>query len=313
MRRAIAGENDPGPLRVHTKEPKSNEANGVSSRGVLDGTTAADRSPSAGSVDFWRMAHTALRGRYRLAIAIAVGGAIAGAFVGGASGRRLYSATGLVRIASDLPPVMRETDQNRSMAMFDGFIQAQREVMLSREVIHAATQEELWQQLSEDRRTPSDAQFASSLKVETQPRSDHLRVVFVHKDPIVAAAAVQSVIGAYRRAFTHEQQLAEGSRMDLLQRRRARLSTELETRETAINAALQGATLADLEPLYIEASERFRKLKSALTDVQIALAGGPDVAPKQGESARSPSEIVDDEILRAYTAEQARLELQLLD
>src|SRR5688500_5645749 len=72
--------------------------------------------------DFWRMSHRALRGRYRMAALLAAVGAVVGMSFGSQLGQRLYTSVGLIRIASVLPQVMGETDQNRPMAMFDGFI-----------------------------------------------------------------------------------------------------------------------------------------------------------------------------------------------
>ena len=185
---------------------------GVRDSGVTDvpsaltGAVAGYQPARNEKFDFWRTAHRALRGRYRLALLLAVCGAVAGACGGALTGRRLYSATGLVRIASVLPQVMRETDQNRPMAMFDGLIQAQRDVMTSREMIQAAMSDPSWQGIANTGKIPSDEQFAASLKVETRPRSDHLKVTFTHKDPAIAAAAVRSIISVYEQAYVREQE-----------------------------------------------------------------------------------------------------------
>jgi polysaccharide biosynthesis transport protein len=276
------------------------------------GPTAADPvagtpRPAGERFDAWRTAHRALRGRYRLALLVAAAGAAAGACTGMMTGKRLYSATGVVRIASVLPQVMRETDQNRPMAMFDGYIQAQKEVMTSRELVETAIKQEPWRQ------TPganlSAEGFAANLKVETRPRSDHLRVIFTHKNATVAAAAVRSMIVAYQQAFTREQDRVERNRMDQLKSRRATLAQQLQAIDGEVGALARGRTIAELDALYTVAAERLKKLRSALADVQCAMAGGPDV--RQGATARLPGDIADDEILRLFASEQARIETQL--
>jgi succinoglycan biosynthesis transport protein ExoP len=272
---------------------------------------AASRSPRPETFDFWRATHRALRGRYRLALLIAASGAAIGASAGAMLGQRLYAATGLVRVASALPQVMRETDQNRPLPMFDGFIQAQREVMLSREVVEAARREEPWQQVSRTHRTPPEERFAANLKVETRPRSDHLQVTFTDQDPAVAAAAVQSIVAAYQTAFTRDQDRAEGQRMAQLNARRANLSAELEQLEADMAPLAQGRTAAELEPLYATAAERLKKLRGALADVQCTLAGGPEIGMRAGGAPATPGQIVDDELLRSYASDQARAESQL--
>src|SRR4051812_2170017 len=172
--------------------------------------------------DVWRLAHRALRGRYRLALALAAVGMVAGAQAGMRVGQRLYRATGLVRIAAVRPQVMKETDQNRAMPMFDGIIQAQQDVMSSRETVRAATRDPAWQgTVGHGGRAITEEQFAASLKVETRPRSDHLRVMYTDPDARVAAAAVRAIIGAYQRGYDAEQDRIEQQRHGELEARRA--------------------------------------------------------------------------------------------
>ncbi len=261
--------------------------------------------------DFWRIVHRSLRGRYRLAMTIVLAGGVVGAAVGALMGKQLYSATGQIRIAADLPPVMRATDQNQPMAMFDGFILAQRDVMTSPETIQAAMKHDAWRAVQRTHDTPSGGEFARSLKVESRLRSDHLRVTFTNKDPEVAAAAVRSIIAAFEQVFVADQQRNEDQRMALLRARRDNLSENLRQIEEAIGPVADGHAAAELESLYAAASVRVTKLRSALTDVQIAMAGGPDVTGRGGASARSPGEAATEEILRSFITEQARLETQL--
>lgn len=293
----------------------STNADKPSSPATPAGTLAPAKPASAAAPeskgDFWRIAHRSLRGQYRFALIIAGGGAIAGAAIGTMLGQRLYSATGLVRIASVLPQVMHETDQNRPMAMFDGFIQAQRELMTSREIVDAALHEAPWQKVSKTRRVPNEERFAASLRVETRPRSDFLRVVFSSKDPVVSAAAVQSVISAYQAAFLKDQQHSEDQRLTQLQSRKATLSAELKTLEEKISQTGKGLDQADIEPLYAAAAERLKKLRGAMADVQVALAGGPDLTDRIGGPARSAAELVADEMLQSYAAESAKADTEL--
>jgi len=261
--------------------------------------------------DFWRMSHRALRGRYRMAVLLAAVGAVAGMSVGSQLGQRLYTSVGLVRIASVLPQVMGETDQNRPMAMFDGFIQAQREIITSRDMIQAAVDEETWKRVKDTGHAPSDEQFASKLKVETRPRSDHLKITFTNKDPAVASAAVQSIIAAYQRTYVFEQDRVEQQRVDELKVRRESLAAELQELDAVVGADKKDQTAADLEPLYVAAADRAKKLRAALSDVQCAIAGVPDLNQRPAAPEKLPYEIVADELLRSYVVAQVRAENEL--
>lgn len=260
--------------------------------------------------DFWRTAHRALRGRYRLAVLLAAIGAALGMSLGSQFGKKLYTSVGMVRIASVLPKVMSETDQNKPMANFDGIIQAQKEVITSRDMIQAALEEEAWKRVPLTNDITGE-QFASKLKVETRQRSDHLKITFTHKDPVVASAAVQSIIAAYQRTYVSEQDRVDRQRVDELKARRADLAAELEKLDAVVGADKKDQTAADLEPLYIAAADRAKKLRAALADVQCAIAGVPDLNQRPAAPEKLPHEMVADELLRSYVAIQVRAETEL--
>jgi Mrp family chromosome partitioning ATPase len=161
------------------------------------------------------------------------------------------------------------------MAMFDGFIQAQTQVMTGREVIDAALKTDAWQKLAT---TSTAEQFASSLKVETRPRSDFLQVKYTHANPQAATIGVQSVIGGYKDVFNRDQEKSEVARMGVLQQRRTELQAQATMLQARIDGTLRGRTLAEIDPLFNETSDRLRKLRAALTDIQIAIAGGPGLS-----------------------------------
>ena len=274
---------------------------------------SAVAAPSAGvspapSFDLWRTAHRALRGNYRTVCVVGAIGAIAGAGVGLMFGKRLYTATGLVRIASVLPTVLKETDQNRPMAMFDGFIQAQRDLILGRDMILAASSDESWRRSGDRVRPPSEEDFAAGLKVETRPRSDFLKVSFTGPEPDTAAASVRAIVSAYQKSFTREQERSESQRTGQLKSRRESLLAESQSLQTEMDAIADGRTAAELEPLCASAADRVKRLRNALAEVQVALAGGPEVVQRQTPSGRTPGDAVTDEILRSYTVEMVRIE-----
>jgi len=242
---------------------------------------------------------------------MAAGGVVLGTAIGLQFGQRVYSSIGLVRIASVLPQVMHETDQNRPIAMFDGFIQAQRDVMLSRDVIQEAMQEETWRRVERTGRAPSETQFAANLKVETRPRSDHLKVIFTDKDPSIAAAAVQSIVAAFQRVYVTEQDRVDSQRLEELKTRRAALAADLQKLEQDLSPDAKGHTVAELELAYAAAAECDKKLQTALVDVQCAIAGVPDLNERPATAERSPREIVADELIHAYTDAKTRAESDL--
>jgi succinoglycan biosynthesis transport protein ExoP len=285
---------------------------------ILDGSAAVASSSAApmdaaagnwvkpAKSDFWQIVHQGLRGQYKRAALLATAGASLGAGIGVELGQRVYSSTGLVRIASVLPEVMHETDQNRPMAMFDGFILAQRDVMLSRELIQAAMEEETWRRAEQTGRAPTEVQFALMLKVESRARSDHLKVTFTDKDPATAAAAVQSVIAAYQRTYVSVHDRAEAQRMDELKARHDGLSSQLLKLQTEGGANSVGQTSAELDLALNAAAECEKKVQADLVDIQCATAGMETPQEQSASVEKTPQEIVAEQLLRSATEAQAK-------
>jgi Mrp family chromosome partitioning ATPase/uncharacterized protein involved in exopolysaccharide biosynthesis len=261
--------------------------------------------------DLWRTVHRSLRGRYRITFLLATAGAVIGAWLGGMFGQRLYTATGLVRIASVMPAVMRETDQNRPIAMFEGYIQAQRDLIASPENIQAALDGPVWKRPSLARRAPSPEEFARGLKVETRQKSDHIRVTFASRDAALSSAAVQSIIEAYSVTFEREQSKTEGARQSQLIVRLDSLRGELAELQKEAESVAGGQTSEEIAALYTAAVERSRKLRSALGDVQATMAGAPSALGQQARAEQSPREMVAAELLRVNVAELGRIEIEL--
>lgn len=257
------------------------------------------------------MAHRALRGRYKRVIAWGLALALLGAALGSTLGQRLYSSTGLVRVAIATPAILTETDQNKPIPNFDGFIQAQKDVLSSREMIHAAMETSVWQQLVASGKFLTDAQFAAGLKVETRPRSDHLKVTFTNSDPDVAGFAVRSIILAFQSSFTRKQAEFEDDRLAQLRARRDALSVELEGLNAQRGTVGAGSDSAELDSQCIVAMDRVKRLRNALADVQAAMAGGPDLTSSQMESALTPEQRAADAALKQAITDLAKSRTQL--
>jgi len=70
------------------------------------------------------MVHRRLRGRYPLAIALAILFAIPGAYVGWNLKKPKYLSTGIIRVAPTLQPILyHESPENEVPPMFDAFVE----------------------------------------------------------------------------------------------------------------------------------------------------------------------------------------------
>ncbi|MDB5322666.1 MAG: hypothetical protein JWN40_4297 [Phycisphaerales bacterium] len=287
-----------------------------------------DGGASSGDVtqtfDPWRAVRRSLIGRYRLAIVLGLWGALIGAPLGWYSTAPVYRSEGLVRIASVLPQIMEETDQNRPMAMFDAYLQSQQMLLGSRGLLEMALQDEAWQSLGRKASSGDAQMFANNLKVEFKSRTDYLRVFYTDADPAAAAAAVRSLINSYEKVYQAQQGELQRQRLKVLEDRRTALQARLDRVEADIQARVNERGVMNLEPLHTSAVQQALKLASALNEVRraLALAQMPTLLPtsKPPDAPRAPAPVtltarqiaMNDPVLRSYIEAQSRREEELL-
>ena len=178
--------------------------------------------------DPYRTAHRALRGRYAVVIICAVVAAVAGAVTGWQTAAPVYQSEGLLRIAYEMPAVIKPTDLTAKIDDFDVFMRGQQQVLGSIRTVERAVRLPAWQATGRgDSATAIDA-LAHSLTVEHPAGTDYLRITVLDSSPTVAAAAVQSTIEAYREKYNSLEDDFQRARVERLTEAKKRCSDELE-------------------------------------------------------------------------------------
>jgi Mrp family chromosome partitioning ATPase/glycosyltransferase involved in cell wall biosynthesis len=191
-------------------------------------TNAQASGTAPGASDISRLIWRALRGRYQLTILLALVAAGAGAAAGWVWAGPLYLSDGMVRIASALPAVIQQTDQNQPIPMFESFMQAQQELVTSRFVLDKVVQDPAWESGGLRNHRPTIEALAGGLKVEVRPKSENLRITYTDPDPSVASSVVGSTIAAYQKVFEQDDQKLEQHRLQLLKDYRNTLVSQLD-------------------------------------------------------------------------------------
>ena len=81
-----------------------------------------------------------MRGRYRLASAVASVLAVLGGLAGFYFGHKLYASTGEIRVMPVVPKVLYAVDEKGELPAFDSFVEAQVSLMKSQRVTELALQ-----------------------------------------------------------------------------------------------------------------------------------------------------------------------------
>ena len=288
--------------------------------GNLAIVSPANRRPPVNpeTVDYYKLALRSLRGRYLLVgftglLAMGLGG-----MFGWRMGSRQYRSEGLVKIAYVVPPVMRETDQNRPLAMYEAFMRSQQMVLGSSRLVQAALRDTEWQATGRGDSPQVIDDFARHLTVERPPGSELLRVAYTDASPEVTAAAVRSIITSYVKTYSTEDEQFQEQRIKVLDDRIKAFREQLDTLGSRMRAAIKTAGAENLDQLYEAAARRLASLDARLSDVRLALAlaratqhteSGQTADVSRAADALSVRQIaMTDPLMRQYLAEQARLE-----
>ena len=249
-----------------------------------EGTLSREESGSmlpaaAGSVadmenraqDPYRRAHRALKGRWALVLALALGGAALGAVIGWKIGNPIYESEGLVQIEYAPQPLMAAPRGDREpVEIFRAFLSSQQALLGSRRLVDLAMQQPQWQAMGRPLTPETTDKFAKGLRIEHRPETDYVRVVFADPDPAAAAAGVRSILGAYSQVYRGQESDLSRQRIDTLRQRQGHLREELTGLREQSRKLADGSSLATSDSLYEAASGRFRKIQETLTDIRLA-------------------------------------------
>src|SRR5690349_1363327 len=94
---------------------------------ILEIGPAADapQQQQQGGTNWPAAIHSMLRGRYRLAVGLAICGALLGAAAGYHAVPLKYRSSGMIRIHSNVAPILYANEHSGQVANFNGFIETQ--------------------------------------------------------------------------------------------------------------------------------------------------------------------------------------------
>lgn len=218
------------------------------------------------------LVHKFLRGRYLIAILLAVVLGPCGAAAGYFAVQLEYTSNATIRIAPYLPKVLFDSEQSNIMPMFDSFLQTQAALIASRKVIELAMNSADWREAGGVYSPEALEVFTKNLTV-TQPKSSQLIVIgFSDKDPKLARAGTTAVLKSYQDAFIDSDKGKELERFDLLEKRLQSLSRDKDEVKKKIDGIVQVSGSDDLSKAYELEQTNLLTLKAELASAQMQLA-----------------------------------------
>jgi len=146
--------------------------------------------------------HRSMRGRYVLAVVLALLGAALGGAAGFLAGKPGFVSQGAIRVRPTVPtPDKAEV----IMAMYDRFMTTQAGILMSDRVINFALAHPDWKAVNPNFPPNGTNVFATNLKAEFVKGTELIQVSYTDRDPVVAQAAVKAVIKSYDQHFARQE------------------------------------------------------------------------------------------------------------
>lgn len=142
--------------------------------------------------------HRMMRGRYGLAITLALIGATIGAVAGWFSQRAEVESTAMVSI----DPVIRGiTNSDKVMQQYETFLRSQPYIIMSDRVITSAMNTDEWKQVGWTPDVEGKRRFSSAMDTNAVRGTQNIQISFTHPDPQVAQIGAKSIVKAYEKLY----------------------------------------------------------------------------------------------------------------
>ncbi|MGE3109767.1 MAG: P-loop NTPase [Phycisphaerales bacterium] len=258
--------------------------------------------------------HRNLRGRYGLALLLALALGIPGAIGGYLALKPSYASRGIVRVAPSLPKTLYDVEEGQMMRSFDSFIAAQASTIESARVIEMAVGDKKLTDAGWPTGAQGITQLTKSLEVGLKRGAELITVSVAHSDPAIAREAVNAVLHAYddvqREKFGSR--ISEKER-DLLQSQ-TNADRELEEIRGKISAISQNPGTEDRDGIYVLRLESQLELEEELATIEakIARGEGAEKTPAPAPEVTAMDEAMERERLVQGLAEADRILAGLL-
>jgi succinoglycan biosynthesis transport protein ExoP len=260
-------------------------------------------------------AHTLLRGRYRLAISLAAGCALAGAMLAFSVCRPAVESNGMIEIKALVPT---PNDWDKVMPMYNAYVSSVVAKLQSERVLKAAIASPAWQECRPGPSQSELAGFSKALVVKYVPNTELIELTYTDNrrdSSEVAPIAIKAVISAYQNLFADQDMAEVKQKVEYWTRRERLLRSQIDDRNTTIASLAKdygddlgfmvNAKLEDIVHLESTVREADGMLASATSELAAAERGDPNRVYTSEDIARA------DPIMAEQLKLRGEIELQL--
>lgn len=264
---------------------------------------------TASPTEIFRRVHRLLRGRYPIAIVLALVGGSLGAVAGYTSQTPLYQSTAKIHVKPMIGKILDETEMSTIMPMFRNYVNTQAALVESQRVLDQAMRSDAWRSLGRGNSPGEQEAFARALNVSVEAQSGQLiDIAFLDPDPKVAETAVKEVVQAYKELQAESERLDDPNRLNLLRDRKGMLANDIERRTSMIQSAASKYGTLDLAERHENEVEYLFQLEA--TERQLALELNRARSRIAVEGERPEPSVADDmDVAQIATVDQQMAQL----
>ncbi|MEO6435260.1 MAG: hypothetical protein ABIP55_05810 [Tepidisphaeraceae bacterium] len=231
------------------------------------------------------LVHEAMKGKYRLALALALLGGVIGAAVGYFASPPLFATTAQVQIKPNLPRILYQNEQNEQIPRFESFVESQLSLIRSNRVFDTAAQNPIWKEKKIT--LPTSVAMSNGFTVWRTKNGEIISVTMEHPDRRVAQLTVFTMVKAYEALYVAAESASDVERSQVLEARRDTLTSQRNDLLERIHSAAQEYGSGSLEPIYGAKVSELNKLDAEMNRIKLALAHAESVG--HGPASNGPA------------------------
>jgi polysaccharide biosynthesis transport protein len=277
--------------RLPSNDMKAIDPFGAGPAGVPEG--GQEESPFA----VFEKVHRLLRGRYPLAIGLALLGAALGGLGGYMATRPTYQSIGSIHIVPVLPKTLYTTELTQMPPMFNSWVRTRANLIQDPQVLDAAMASERWRALGRGISPEERERFRRSLRIVVEREEpEWIWIRFSDRDPQAAKVAVEEIIAAYVERHGAMDNIVTPQQLSSLRQRRTTLENNIREVQRRINTIGSQYGTNDLGQIHDDAVAQLRQLDMQVSQLEMEiaeaeqrLAAADAVEAEAGDGAAAPA------------------------
>jgi len=214
----------------------------------------------------------AMRGRVMLGLVVGTLLGLVAAPVGFYATKPSFESTGIVRVAQTAPKILYQSDENQTQPLFDSFVQAQADLILTRPVLERASADRGLRAAAWPDGTEGVLRLAQSLKVDRKSKSELILITARDADPQAATHAVNAVLDAFQDLYGERADQNISIKERTLMERERQMTDKIEAIEQQLLAVGAEHGIETLARAHGNKVEQIQQLDQKLSDLDSSIA-----------------------------------------